>query len=113
MGPEAVQQHLYALRITLRSECEKLGVAIVGPTNRAEHAPHLYALDLHDPRWLDHLKSNRVYAAGYRLGIRVSFGYYNSSDDVYALTSVLRFGIDAGLPRGKQSKNIKRSNYLK
>lgn len=98
MGPRRVQEHLYRLGDVLREECDRLGVKIVGPSTRKEHAPHLYVLDLHDPRWMDLFRENSVYATPYRLGIRVSFGFYNNIADVLKLATVLKAGVDTGLP---------------
>jgi cysteine desulfurase/selenocysteine lyase len=98
MGPQGVEAHLYELGDALRRECKKLGIRIVGPETRKEHAPHLYILDLHDPRWFQHFKMNNVFVTPYRLGIRVSFGFYNSENDVSALTEVLKSGLEAGFP---------------
>lgn len=98
VGPKRVQEHLYHLGDVLRSECAALGVEIVGPTERERHAPHLYILNLHDPRWMSLLKENGIYVTPYRLGIRVSFGFYNSTSDIKKLVKVLKAGIDEGLP---------------
>lgn len=98
MVPRRVQEHLYRLGDALREECSSLGVKIVGPATRKEHAPHLYILDLHDPRWMDLLKDSGVFVTPYRLGIRVSFGFYNNASDVRKLAAVLRAGVDRGLP---------------
>ncbi|KAK1450274.1 cysteine desulfurase [Colletotrichum melonis] len=98
MGPGRVQEHLYRLGDVLREECRSLGVKIVGPSARKDHAPHLYILDLHDPRWMDLLKESGVLATPYRLGIRVSFGFYNNTSDVKKLAGVLKAGLEAGLP---------------
>ncbi|KAK7706473.1 hypothetical protein SLS64_004846 [Diaporthe eres] len=98
MVPRRVQEHLYRLGDVLREQCRILGVNIVGPASRQEHAPHLYILDLHDPRWMDLLKESGIFVTPYRLGIRVSFGFYNNSSDVKKLVSVLRAGVDQGLP---------------
>lgn len=98
MGPKRVQEHLYSLGDVLRSECDGLGVKIVGPRARKEHAPHLYILDLHDPRWMSLLKANGIYVTPYRLGIRVSFGFYNNKADVKRLATVLKAGVHEGLP---------------
>ncbi|KKY35469.1 putative class iv [Diaporthe ampelina] len=98
MVPRRVQEHLYRLGDALREECSAIGVNIVGPATRKEHAPHLYILDLHDPRWMDLLKGNGVFVTPYRLGIRVSFGFYNNFSDLKKLVSVLRAGVDQGLP---------------
>ncbi|KAI8308120.1 putative aminotransferase [Colletotrichum sp. SAR11_59] len=98
MGPRRVQEHLYNLGDVLREGCKEIGVKIVGPTSRKEHAPHLYILDLHDPRWMELLKDHGVLVTPYRLGIRVSFGFYNNSSDVKKLISVLKTGVESGLP---------------
>lgn len=98
MIPRRVQEHLYYLGDILREECRNLGVNIVGPATRKEHAPHLYILDLHGPRWMDLLKRSGIFVTPYRLGIRVSFGFYNNSSDVKNLAAVLRAGVDQGLP---------------
>lgn len=98
MVPSRVQEHLYSLGDALRDECSSLGVKIVGPATRKEHAPHLYILDLHDPRWMDLLKESGVFVTPYRLGIRVSFGFYNNTSDVKKLAAVLRAGVDQVLP---------------
>ncbi|KAI8285070.1 putative aminotransferase [Colletotrichum sp. SAR11_240] len=98
MGPRRVQEHLYSLGDVLREGCKDIGIKIVGPTSRKEHAPHLYILDLHDPRWMELLKDHGVLVTPYRLGIRVSFGFYNNSSDVKKLISVLKTGVESGLP---------------
>ncbi|KAF6792631.1 aminotransferase class-V [Colletotrichum sojae] len=98
MGPGRVQEHLFRLGDALRDECGSLGIKIVGPSGRKEHAPHLHILDLHDPRWMELLKDNGVLATPYRLGIRISFGFYNNLSDVKKLAVVLKKGFDAGLP---------------
>ncbi|KAF4972261.1 hypothetical protein FSARC_1158 [Fusarium sarcochroum] len=98
LGPKNVENHLYSLGDELKRECKKLGINIVGPDSRKEHASHLYILDLHDPRWMDHLRDNGIIVTPYRLGIRVSFGFYNNSEDVQKLVGALRSGMDAGSP---------------
>lgn len=98
LGPENVEKHLFCLGDALREVCSELGVKVVGPTSHKEHAPHLYILDLHDPKWLEHFNNNSIIATPYRLGVRVSFGFYNNLDDVKKLASVLRSGVDAGYP---------------
>lgn len=98
MGPKRVQEHLYRLGDVLREECGGLGVKVVGPSARKEHAPHLYILDLHDQRWMDLFKENGVLVTPYRLGVRVSFGFYNNTSDVIKLATVLKAGVDEGLP---------------
>lgn len=98
LGPENVEKHLFALGDALREGCKELGVRIVGPEGRKEHAPHLYVLDLHDEKWMEHLNKCGIIVTPYRLGIRVSFGFYNNLEDVRALIRALRSGVGAGLP---------------
>lgn len=98
MGPKRVQEHLYHLGDVLREKCDAIGVKIVGPSARQEHAPHLYILDMHDPKWMDHFRENGVFVTPYRLGVRVSFGFYNNTSDVLKLAAVLKAGVDKGLP---------------
>ncbi|KAE8423928.1 pyridoxal phosphate-dependent transferase [Aspergillus pseudocaelatus] len=85
MGPENVQEHLKSLVDALRNACKALGIKIVGPEDREHHAPHLYILDLHGAKWMEHLTAHKVYVTLYRLGN-------------WALTTVLQSGIDAGIP---------------
>ncbi|KAM5347312.1 hypothetical protein ACJ41O_010317 [Fusarium nematophilum] len=101
MGPTNVEEQLFRLGDALRRECRDLGINIVGPTSRKEHAPHLYILDLHDHRWTEHLRDNRVIITPYRLGIRVSFGFYNNLQDVEKLAAVLKSGLELGFPIGR------------
>ncbi|CAJ0544993.1 Ff.00g084940.m01.CDS01 [Fusarium sp. VM40] len=103
LNPKAVENHLYALGDILKHECESLGISIVGPDSSKEHAPHLYVLDLHDERWMPHLRDNGIIVTSYRLGIRVSFGFYNNTQDVKNLATILRTGIEAGIHLPKTS----------
>lgn len=97
MGPERVEKHLFSLGDALRKECASLDISIVGPEDRKFHAPHLYILNLKNPAWVELLLSQGIRVTPYRLGIRISFGYYNNKADVSKLAEVLRKGIDAGL----------------
>ncbi|CAM1501856.1 Fc.00g038400.m01.CDS01 [Cosmosporella sp. VM-42] len=98
MGPENVEAHLYRLGDTLRKKYACLGIEIVGPESRKLHAPHPYILKLKDPAWVELLKINNVRVTPYRLGMRVSFGFYNNLDDVDKLVEVLRQGVEPVLP---------------
>ncbi|KAJ4263404.1 hypothetical protein NW762_006223 [Fusarium torreyae] len=96
LGPKNVENHLYSLGDELQQECKDMGINIVGPDSRKEHAPHLYILDLHDPRWVAHLREHGVIVTPYRLGIRISLGFYNNSEDIQKVVGVLQSGIEAG-----------------
>ncbi|TQN67734.1 hypothetical protein CSHISOI_07714 [Colletotrichum shisoi] len=98
MGPRNVERHLYDLGDALRRSCAEMGVGVVGPSERRRHAPHLLVLRLHDPRWFGRLEDAGVVATRLRTGIRVSFGFYNSLEDVKRLAEVIRYGILSGIP---------------
>ncbi|KAI1491712.1 pyridoxal phosphate-dependent transferase [Biscogniauxia mediterranea] len=98
MGPRDVEEHLYSLGDVLIAECDRLGITVVSPRDREERAPHLYVLNLRDPRWAARLESNGVRMTPNRLGIRVSFGFYSNIDDVMSLVRELESGIKDGLP---------------
>ncbi|KAF4818198.1 hypotheticall protein [Colletotrichum tropicale] len=97
MGPKNVENHLYGLGDALRESCAELGISVLGPKERRQHAPHLHVLQLHDPRWLEHLTASGVVVTRFRSGIRVSFGFYNSLSDVDRLVAVLKSGIALGI----------------
>ncbi|KAH0421669.1 hypothetical protein CcaCcLH18_13308 [Colletotrichum camelliae] len=97
MGSKNVENHLYGLGDALRKSCAELGISVLGPKERRQHAPHLHVLQLHDPRWLEHLKASGVIVTRFRSGIRVSFGFYNNLRDVDRLVSVLSSGMALGI----------------
>ena len=94
-----MESYLYSLGDALRQACEELSIDIVGPKDRRFHAPHLYVLKLLHPAWHAHLKSRGIYVTPYRLGIRVSLGFYNNLDDIGKLADALRAGLEENLPR--------------
>lgn len=98
MTPASLQTHLRSLGRKLRSECEKLGVKVIGETDESRRAPHLYVLNLLDAAWPDHFEKHSVYVSCYRLGIRISFGFYNTLGDVDQFVGVLKIGLDLGIP---------------
>ncbi|KAI5925580.1 pyridoxal phosphate-dependent transferase [Camillea tinctor] len=98
MGPRDVEEHLYSLGDVLIAECDRLGVGVASPRDRDKRAPHLYVLDLRDPRWVARLDSHGVKMTPNRVGIRVSFGFYSNLDDVKSLVRELASGIEDGLP---------------
>lgn len=100
LGPADVQAYLYGIGDELRRECRDLGIGIVDHSDRESHAPHLYVLELTDSAWAAHLKSLGVYVTMYRLGVRVSLGFYNNSGDIKRLAEALRQGIAKGLLLG-------------
>lgn len=98
MGPKNVEDHLYNLGDALSRECEALEIGILGPTARKCHAPHLYVLQLHDDKWLGHLRELGIIVTKLSTGIRVSFGFYNNLKDVDRLMNAIVAGGDKGIP---------------
>lgn len=97
LGPADVEDYLYSLGDLLRGECARLGISVVGPSDRKGHAPHLYILRILDPAWDGFLRGKGVYTTPYRLGMRVSLGFYNNSSDIKRLAEALEQGIAQGL----------------
>ncbi|KAI1090548.1 PLP-dependent transferase [Rostrohypoxylon terebratum] len=99
LGPDDVERYLYHLTESLRRECENLGIRVVGPTERRERAPHICVLELDAEAWGPHLSSRfgGVRFTANRLGIRVSFGFFNSVQDVERFSQVVRLGFARGL----------------
>ncbi|KAI1075190.1 PLP-dependent transferase [Whalleya microplaca] len=98
LGPVDVEAWLYALSDALIAECDKLGVQVVGPRERRLRAPHICVLGLPTALWGEHLEAHGVRMTLNRLGVRISFGFYNNSDDVKRLVEVLKLGLEKGLP---------------
>lgn len=97
MTPAGVERHLRSLGSRLQEECDKLGIEIIGEKEPSKHSPHCYVLNLLNPAWKPHFEKNKVLVSCYRLGVRVSFGFYNTEDDVVGLARVLKDGLDAGI----------------
>lgn len=98
MGPKNLERHLYNLGDALRQSCAKLGVGVIGPSERRHHAPHLHVLRLQDPRWSKRLETSGIVVTKFRAGIRVSFGFYSNLEDVERLMAVIRSGLESGIP---------------
>ncbi|XDG04949.1 hypothetical protein ABKA04_004564 [Annulohypoxylon sp. FPYF3050] len=98
LGPEDVERYLYYLTELLRRECENLGIRVVGPAERRERAPHICVLELDPEAWGPYLSGlGGVRFTVNRLGIRISFGFFNSAEDVKGFVQVLVLGIARGL----------------
>lgn len=89
VGVSAIEAHLHDLGDRLIGHLDELGVGLVGPRARADRSPHIYVLALPAERWLDFLTSRRVRISPERDGIRVSFGLFNTTDDVDRFARIL------------------------
>ncbi|KAI1371944.1 PLP-dependent transferase [Hypoxylon crocopeplum] len=98
LGPADVEAHLYGLTGLLRGECERLGIRVLGPRERERRAPHICVLGLDGPEWGAHVRGlGGARVTVNRLGVRVSFGFYSSAEDVRRFVRVLESGIARGL----------------
>ncbi|KAI1771538.1 PLP-dependent transferase [Hypoxylon cercidicola] len=98
LGPADVEAHLYGLTGALAKESERLGIPVVGPGRRGRRAPHICVLGLDPGTWGPYLKEiGGLRLTVNRLGVRVSFGFYSSIDDVRRFVQVLERGLSVGL----------------
>jgi selenocysteine lyase/cysteine desulfurase len=88
-GLSAIEAHLYDLGDRLIERIDDLGIRLVGPRNRADRSPHIYVLDLPADDWAEYLASENVRVSPERDGIRISFGLFNTAEDVDRFARVL------------------------
>jgi selenocysteine lyase/cysteine desulfurase len=93
VGPGKILEHVLDLGGHLIDHMDRLGVRIVGPRAR-EHRSHIYVLDLPGPAWLDHFAAEQVRISPERDGVRVSFGMFNTADDVDRFAAVVARGLE-------------------
>jgi selenocysteine lyase/cysteine desulfurase len=74
---------------------DHLRIGLVGPRDRANRS-HIYTLDLPVKEWLAYFTANQVRVSPERDGIRVSFGLFNSIEDVDRLADIIQ---RSNLPR--------------
>lgn len=89
VGVEAIEAHLYDLGDRLIEHLDRQGIRLVGPRGRTDRAPHIYVLALPTEEWLDYLVSQHVRVSPERDGIRVSFGLFNTIEDVDRLAAII------------------------
>lgn len=89
VGVQAVETHVQALGDRLIEHLDELGIPLVGPRRRDSRA-HIYVLGLPTDEWAEYFARNQVRVSPERDGIRVSFGMFNTVDDVDQLALVIR-----------------------
>lgn len=89
VGIDNIEAHVLRLGDRLIELMDDLGVRLVGPRARANRA-HIYVLDLPPAEWLDWLAGENVRVSPERDGIRVSFGMFNTVDDVERFAALVR-----------------------
>jgi selenocysteine lyase/cysteine desulfurase len=88
LGVEQIHAHVLALGDRLIEHMDRLGVGLVGPRER-KHRSHIYVLNLPAPGWIDYLAGESVRVSPERDGIRVSFGFFNTLEDVDQLAGII------------------------
>lgn len=88
-GIERIEEHVLALGDRLVAQLDKLGVRIVGPRDRASRA-HIYVMDLPVAEWLDYFSQNQVRVSPERGGVRISFGMFNTAEDVDRMVTLIQ-----------------------
>jgi selenocysteine lyase/cysteine desulfurase len=69
-------------------------VGLAGPRARARRA-HIYVLDLPPEQWVGYLAQQGVRVSPERDGVRVSFGVFNTPDDVDRVAGIIAAGLQA------------------
>lgn len=98
IGVANIEEHVLTLGDRLIERVDALGIALVGPRARADRS-HIYVLGLAADAWLAHFEENRVRVSPERDGIRISFGMFNTVDDVDRVAEIIRQRIHTGSPR--------------
>lgn len=89
VGIANVEAHLYDLGDRLIERMDEQGIRLVGPRARSARSPHIYVLDLPGEGWAEYFARQQVRISPERDGIRVSFGLFNTSDDVDQFVDIL------------------------
>lgn len=89
VGVRNIGAHVLSLGDRLIAHLDALGIGLVGPRAR-QHRSHIYVLALPVAEWVDYLTENGVRVSPERDGVRVSFGLFNTIEDVDRLAAILR-----------------------
>lgn len=97
VGVPEIQKHVLELGDRLIRHLDELGVALVGPRERRERS-HIYVLALPVDKWSDFFARNQVRVSPERGGIRISFGMFNTLEDIDRLADLIRQGLKEEKP---------------
>jgi selenocysteine lyase/cysteine desulfurase len=93
-----IERHTRALGRCLALEMKEFGNEIMGSQDASKRAPHIYVLKLLHPGWKDHFAKDSICISHLRHGVRVSFGFYNTKEDVIAFARSVKNGLGNGIP---------------
>jgi cysteine desulfurase / selenocysteine lyase len=83
-----VEEHVLSLGDYLIDKLDALGIGLVGPRERL-HRAHIYVLDLPADIWIEYFTSANVRVSPERDGMRISFGVFNTFEDVDKVIEVI------------------------
>jgi selenocysteine lyase/cysteine desulfurase len=89
VGVENIERHVLDLGDYLIERIDEIGINLVGPRGR-EHRSHIYVLDLPANEWLAYFSKNNVRVSAVRGCIRVSFGMFNTTDEIDQLVNIIK-----------------------
>jgi selenocysteine lyase/cysteine desulfurase len=89
VGLANIERHVLDLGDHLIACMDELGVGLIGPRAR-ELRSHVYVLDLPVDTWLQYLRDRNVRLSPERGFVRISFGMFNTVDDVDRLADLIR-----------------------
>jgi selenocysteine lyase/cysteine desulfurase len=89
VGIAAINQYVLDLGDHLIERLDELGIRLAGPRSRA-HRSHIYVLELPGEGWLEYFTSQNIRVSLERDGIRVSFGFFNTRDEIDQLAEIIR-----------------------
>ena len=89
IGVAAINDYVLDLGDHLIQKLDELGVRIVGPRARV-HRSHISVLDLPGDDWFKYFASQNVRISPERDGIRVSFGLFNTADEIDQFIEIVR-----------------------
>ena len=98
VGVANIEKHVLDLGDRLIAHLDELGIALVGPRPRSQRA-HIYVLELPADNWQQYFTRNHVRVSPERGGIRISFGMFNTMDDVEQVVALIRRHEQASAPR--------------
>ncbi|HMO29883.1 aminotransferase class V-fold PLP-dependent enzyme [Enterovirga sp.] len=90
VGVANIQAHAYDLGDRLIERMDEQKIRLVGPRSRQARSPHIYVLDLPGDGWTEYFASQQVRVSPERDGIRVSFGLFNTAEDVDRFADIVR-----------------------
>ena len=92
VGVPRIEDHVLRLGDRLIARLDELRIGLVGPRESARRA-HIYVLALPVAEWVNYLTQNQVRVSPERGGVRISFGIFNTLEDVDQVVGLLAAGM--------------------